>query len=410
MPLAKHGDQSDDGRFQLHVLGSSASWLLQYTSPAGKRREMGLGPATRSSAASAGSSLTRARELAHAAREVPKRGTDPVDERQARRNSERQTQAAQKAAEAQESRTRDHHGCAVEPWMSEKHGADWIASLQNHVPRGISNAPIASIAAPQFLRAMQRMRSVEFSELDLRILETRQRVRQRLEAVSDEAVFSRAVPQQSRGRHPPQDARDDDGEEGRLIRRAAVPRGPDFMVRLRQEQGMAPRCSGFAILTASRTGEVLGAPWLEFDIDARTWSLPSERMQAGEPHVVYLWPAARHVLAGQRQLGTEFFFPSPILGRQPLSNMAMLNVLSRMTLRDRTTVHGLCRATFSTWANDMGAARPPIIEACLAHKEADKVAAAYKRAQFTDERRVLMNAWSAFLAQPVSNVVPLRAA
>ena len=294
--------------------------------------------------------------------------------------------------------------------MSEKHGADWTASLQNHVPRGISNAPIASITAPQFLRAMQRMRSVEFPELDLRILETRQRVRQRLEAVSDEAVFSRAVPQQSRGRHPPQDARDDDGEEGRLIRRAAVPRGPDFMVRLRQEQGMAPRCSEFAILTASRTGEVLGAPWLEFDIDAGTWSLPSERMQAGEPHVVYLWPAARHVLAGQRQLGTEFFFPSPILGRQPLSNMAMLNVLSRMTLRDRTTMHGLCRVTFSTWANDMGAARPPVIEACLAHKEADKVAAAYKRAQFTDERRVLMNAWSAFLAQPVSNVVPLRAA
>lgn len=227
MPLAKHGDQSDDGRFQLHVLGSSASWPLQYTSPAGKRREMGLGPATRSSAASAGSSLTRARELAHAAREVPKRCTDPVDERQARRNGERQTEAAQKAAEAQESRTlaraRDHHGRAAEAWMSEKHGADWIASLQNHVPRGISNAPIASITAPQFLRAMQRMRSVEFPELDLRILETRQRVRQRLEAVSDEAVFSRAVPQQSRGRHPPQDARDDDGEEGRLIRRAAVP-------------------------------------------------------------------------------------------------------------------------------------------------------------------------------------------
>ena len=90
--------------------------------------------------------------------------------------------------------------------------------------------------------------------------------------------------------------------------------------------------------------------------------------------------------------------------------MAMLNVLSRMTLRDRTTVHGLCRATFSPWANDTGAARPPVIEAGLAHKEADKVAAAYKRAQFTEECRVPMNAWSAFLVQPVSNVVPLRAA
>ena len=199
--------------------------------------------------------------------------------------------------------------------MTEKHGADWIASLKNHVPRGIWNAPIASITAPQLLRAMQRMRSVEFPELDLRIPETLQRVRQRLEAVFDEAVFSRVVPQQSRGRHPPHDARDDDGEEGRPIRRAAVPRGPDFMVRLRQVQRMAPRCPEFAILTASRTGEVPGAPRLEFDIDAGTWSLPSERMKAGEPHVVYLSPAARHALAGQRQLGTEFVFPSPMPGR-----------------------------------------------------------------------------------------------
>ena len=68
------------------------------------------------------------------------------------------------------------------------------------------------------------------------------------------------------------------------------------------------------------------------------------------------------------------------------SNMALLAVLDRMGLRERTTVHGL-RSAFSTWANETGAARPDVIEACLAHREADRIRAAYDRAEFAAERR-----------------------
>ena len=64
-----------------------------------------------------------------------------------------------------------------------------------------------------------------------------------------------------------------------------------------------------------------------------------------------------------------------MLRGQPMSNMAMLTC-STACVRERTTVHGLCRATFSTWANETGVARPDVIEACLAHREADKVKAA----------------------------------
>lgn len=82
-----------------------------------------------------------------------------------------------------------------------------------------------------------------------------------------------------------------------------------------------------------------------------------------------------------------------------------------MGMRGRTTVHGLCRATFSTWANETGAGRPDVIEACLAHEESNRVRAAYNRAQFTQERAALMLAWSEYLSKPVaSNVLPLRAA
>lgn len=70
-----------------------------------------------------------------------------------------------------------------------------------------------------------------------------------------------------------------------------------------------------------------------------------------------------------------------------------------------------CRATFSTWANETGAGRPDVIEACLAHEETNRVRAGYNRSKFNDERRTLLEAWATFLAQPAAcSVVPLRAA
>ena len=85
---------------------------------------------------------------------------------------------------------------------------------------------------------------------------------------------------------------------------------------------------------------------------------------------------------------------------KPQSNMAMLAALDRLGVRDLTTVHGLCRATFSSWANETAAARPDVVEACLAHSEADLVRKAYMRAQFAAERRALLLAWGEYLGRP----------
>ena len=83
----------------------------------------------------------------------------------------------------------------------------------------------------------------------------------------------------------------------------------------------------------------------------------------------------------------------------------MLELLKRMGINDRTTVHGLCRATFSTWANETGTARSDVVEACLAHGEANLVRAAYNRSAYADERRALLAAWSEYLARPALAVV-----
>jgi integrase len=381
---AAEGDHSDGGGLLLRIRGESASWVLRFTALSGKRREMGLGVARRDSTAQAGHSVASARDLAHGAREFLKRGIDPIDARDGRRAADRQALASRKDDDAAQHRTlarwaRGYHERAVEPKMTTKHGMDWIQSPENHVPSKIWNAPIASITAPARLEALSAVRSVENPKLT--VPETLQRVRQRLDAVFEDAIFhghctmnpAAAVRRKMRETMPAK-------QKGQF---AALPYAevPGFVARLRNGQGIAARCLEFALLTASRTGEVLGAVWSEFALDAGVWVIPGERMKAGESHTVHLSKQAIAVLEQMRGLDAKVVFPSPTLLDRPMSNMAMLNVLCRMGLSDRTTVHGVCRATFSTWANDTAAARPEVIEACLAHKETDRVRAAYNRAR-----------------------------
>ena len=177
--------------------------------------------------------------------------------------------------------------------------------------------------------------------------------------------------------------------------------------------GVAARALQFAVLTAARTSEALGAPWSEFDFDAKVWRIPAERMKARKPHDVPLSAHALAVLDRVRGLDADFVFPSASGddgAPRPMSNMAMLVTLSRLELRARTTVHGLARATFSTWANERGIARPDVIEAALAHVQGDKVRAAYNRASLDDERRALLDAWGDYLARDAATVVTLRSA
>ena len=55
-------------------------------------------------------------------------------------------------------------------------------------------------------------------------------------------------------------------------------------------------CFRFLILTAARSGEARGATWDEIDLDAKTWTIPGDRMKAGKPHRVPLSDAAIAVL------------------------------------------------------------------------------------------------------------------
>jgi integrase len=81
---------------------------------------------------------------------------------------------------------------------------------------------------------------------------------------------------------------------------------PAFMARLRDRKAIAARALEFTILTAARSGEVLGARWSEIDLKAKVWSVPALRMKAGVEHRV---PLTGPLMRQSRPLFRRVDFP-----------------------------------------------------------------------------------------------------
>jgi integrase len=184
----------------------------------------------------------------------------------------------------------------------------------------------------------------------------------------------------------------------RVKHHAALPFAelPGFLVALREQEGIAARALESCILTAARTGEVIGARWSEIDLIDKAWTVTAERMKAGREHRV---PLSRRALAileemqAHRHGDDGFVFPGGKDGK-PLSNMAFLMLLRRMDRSD-LTAHGF-RATFKTWATDRTGFQHEIVEASLAHVVGSKVEQAYQRSDHFEKRRRLMQQWATF--------------
>jgi integrase len=182
---------------------------------------------------------------------------------------------------------------------------------------------------------------------------------------------------------------------------------PEFLTALRQREGIAARALEVTLLTGLRTGEVIGAPWSEIDLEKKVWVIPPERLKdrktRTEPHRVPLSKEAVAVLKKLPKLG-EYVFSGQRTSK-PLSNMAMLALLKEMN-RDRSgkprwvdpksgrgiTPHGL-RATFRTWGEDAGFSRD-LLEEALGHQIGTTVERAYRRTDNFERRRTVMQTWA----------------
>lgn len=170
---------------------------------------------------------------------------------------------------------------------------------------------------------------------------------------------------------------------------------PAFVAELRDRHGVAALALEFAILTAARSGEALGARWDEIDLGARVWVIPKSRMKAGREHRVPLSDPAMSILAKLNEIRISGLVFPGLRPDQPLSPSAMEMVLSRMRIKD-ATVHGM-RSAFRDWAgNETGFPRE-VAEQALAHVIGDAAEQAYRRGDALEKRRKLMAAWGEFL-------------
>jgi integrase len=176
---------------------------------------------------------------------------------------------------------------------------------------------------------------------------------------------------------------------------------PAFMDNLQARRAIAAQALEFAVLTAARSGEVLGAQWNELDLDRAAWTVPATRMKAGREHRVPLSPRALEIAKAMRRAPNgDFVFPGQRPGK-PLSVMALEMVLRRMKI-EGVTVHGF-RSAFRDWAAECTNFSNEVCEAALAHVIKNKAEAAYRRGDLFEKRRRLMEAWAEFCGKAQSN-------
>lgn len=378
------GYYGDGAGLYLQVSKSlTKSWIFRFTF-SGKQREMGLG-------ALHTITLAEARDKAKKCRSMLLDGIDPLEARNAAKIGDALDRAkAMTFDECATAYIAAHRG----GWKNAKHAAQWTSTLATYASPVIGALPVASVSTAMVVKLLQPIWQEK--------TETATRVRARVESVLDWATVShfRVGENPARWRGHLDNLLADPGKMSKVVHHAALSwkEITAFMGELKGREGIAARAVELAILTATRSGEVRGAVWGEFDLDEAIWIIPAERMKAGREHRVPLSTTAVALLRSAFRVGDEaLVFPGARAGT-PLSDMSLTAVLRRMGRKD-ITVHGF-RSTFRDWcAESVGNSFPrEVCEHALAHSLPDKVEAAYRRGDLIEKRKVLMQVWSDYCA------------
>jgi integrase len=350
------------------------AWIFRYVRD-GKARHMGLGSAEYVS-------LSEARERGYELRRQLINGADPLE---AKREAKRTSALAGERAKTFKQCALDYIAAHEDSWRGNHSRKQWIESLENHVFPKIGDMPVSAVDVAAVLSVLD--------PISRQIPETARRIKSRLALVLDWAAARELRPHDNPAKRPnllPKRKR-----KAKHFAAIPYPAMPTFMAELRQRQEISARALEFAILTAARPGEVLGARWSEIDLAEATWTVPGERMKGGKPHRVPLSGRAVELLAALPREG-ECCFPGRRTGGKQYVNSLVL-LLRRMGYA--VTAHGF-RASFKTWGSERTNYPREIIEAALAHVIGDAAEQAYARGDMLARRRQLMDDWARYCSAP----------
>ena len=400
------------------AVNDTKSWLLRFTRH-GVAREMGLGAADPDGRA--GLSLSEARQQAAEAKRLLQAGMDPITERDKGRLEKRL--AEERGKEHTFRLAAEGYIATHSPaWKSAKHTEQWQSTLEAYVYPAIGGMDVAQIGVSDVLGVLKPIWQ--------KIPETASRVRQRIEKALDHAGAPsrrwRSSENPARWRGVLEHELPPISKIKKVSHRPSLPleQTKAFMETLGSHDGMSAMALRFMIFTGCRSGEGRGAVWGEIDLDTAVWTIPAKRMKGGVLHRIPLSKPALTVLRQVQSLSSgkhnALVFPSALSGKA-LSDMALSQLMRGMSFdgledgalprwrdgENRAAVpHGF-RATFKSWTRETGYP-DHLSEIALAHKDKDKVRAAYAREDLLEQRRPMMEAWAKVCSAPAGSVTNIK--
>lgn len=352
------------------------SWVFRYELD-GRRHDLGLGPLH-------ALDLAEARIKARGLRQQLLDGIDPL-------GAKRQIKRDRLARLAAEARAMTFRACAEacvasheDGWKNPKHRAQWRSTLETYAYPLIGDLAVDDITTAHISKVLSPIWKAK--------PETASRLRGRIEKILGWAAVRgfRSGDNPARWRGHLAELFPAKGKVRQVNHHPAMSFAdvPGFIAELRKRESLSANALEFTILTAARTGEVIGAKWDEIDLAAKTWTVPASRMKAGKQHKVPLSDRGIEILSTLPRAG-EYIFP--------LSNMAMLELLRGM--RPGLTTHGF-RSTFRDWSAERTNYPNHVAEMALAHTIPDKVEKSYRRGDLFEKRRRLMADWASWCSRP----------
>ena len=391
-PIAKPLRIADSAGLYLEVSPSGGKlWRFKYRFDR-KQKLLALGayPAI---------SLVSARDRRDQARKMLAEGIDPGEQRKAAK-----AVRAGLAANTFEVIGREWYAKTA-PMLAENTKSKLLRFLETDVFPWIGARPIASLAAADLIRVIERIEQRGALDIARRVHNYMGR------------IFRYAVGRGLVSRDPSRDIELKDILPPEDVQHHASVTDPKAVGGLlRAIDGFTgafgTRCAlRLAALAFVRPGELRHAEWTEFDFEKADWRIPAGKMKMKEQHIVPLSEQAVGILREIQPLtgSGRYVFPSERGGSRPMSENTVNAALRRMGYaKEEMTGHGF-RSMASTLLHELGLPHAAI-ERQLAHGERNKVSAAYNFAEHLPERRRMMQQWADYLdkLKTGAEVIPLR--
>lgn len=366
------GKYADGGGLWLHKREDGGQWVFRFTIH-GRRREMGLGSI-------ALVRLKEAREEAEKARAIVRAGNDPIKER------ERERAAAARNLHLLDEVARDAFEARKAELKGDGKAGRWFTPLELHVLPKLGKVPVGELSQIDIRDTLKPIWHTK-AETARKALNRLGIVLQHAAALGynvDLQAAAKAKALLGRSRH-----------EAKNIPAMPWQEVPAFYQSL-DHGSITHLALRLLILTGVRSLPLRHIH--ESQIDGDVWTIPAASMKGRKGATAdFRVPLSTEALAviEQARRFERGGFLLPSIRRGVISDMTMSKHMERAGLAYRP--HGF-RSSLRTWIAETTETPHEVAETVLGHVVGGTVERAYRRTDYMEQRRKIMQAWSDFVA------------